>query len=212
MVGSIGAGKHLPSGDRVGHSLSSPIAAVVVLAEKNSSSHKYARRLILTVAIRGGLNQKGGVGKPGTTARNLVAAASRSEAPASSRSTLDPQCTLLGTSSGVHTAATPTFGLQLFRAPATARRGDIAGDHPGSGVILLPAGHLEIAQARFAARARGVKRRCTRLTPGLQRRPDAICQPPSSSTVGPLLNVLSLNAIFGRRHGAHSRVGRIIFR
>ncbi len=137
------------------------------------------------VAIVAVFNQKGGVGKT-TTALNLLAAmAQRKQRPLAID--LDPQCHL-----------THVFGVQPKHADDTVYSFfvrqrplvDIA-EITRSGVILLPA-HLELAKLDSLL-GKGVNV-VTRLRQGL-RQPH-VMPGPAVIDCCPLLNVLSLNAIF----------------
>jgi chromosome partitioning protein len=137
------------------------------------------------MAIVAVFNQKGGVGKT-TTALNLLASiASRKARPLAID--LDPQCHLTHIF-GVHprSADDSIFGFFMRQRPL-----DEVAQVTRSGVIMLPA-HLELAKLDSVL-GKGVNV-VTRLRTALHA-PNAVPGPVVIDCC-PLLNVLSLNAIF----------------
>lgn len=137
------------------------------------------------MAIIAVFNQKGGVGKTTTALNVLAAAAQRKQRPLAID--LDPQCHL-----------THVFGVRPKSADDTIysffvrqRPLDDIAEITRSGVILLPA-HLELAKLDSLL-GKGVNV-VTRLRQALHA-PDAMPGPVVIDCC-PLLNVLSLNAIF----------------
>ena len=147
------------------------------------------------MAIVAVFNQKGGVGKT-TTALNLLAAmASRKQRPLAID--LDPQCHLTHIF-GVHPKNADDSIYSFF---VRQRPLDDVAQITKSGVIVLPA-HLELAKLDSLL-GKGVNV-VTRLRQALHA-PDAAPGPVVIDCC-PLLNVLSLNAIFAADLAARARV------